>query len=389
MISGFIMVLFIYLSLSCRPHQSGNYTVDACNVSQFEMHVRAILNLPCPQPIMTVGGCITVSVIGKTSMEDVRNEMRMAMKCPRAYIHWHGNNEFKRGRTMAHYTVTGDTTDELIEQAEMCKISPQVHRLQKSASRICFAVPDVSLIPELTASFQLLESFNIAYSVKLVNVLLSPTRAVEFSHYVTDAHCQVVICVSVHGSGLETMLPTMLSSLIPAVPIISLSIDGQNASRSVYHTPALPTGTNVVSVAANGVNDAVHCALRILASGGRTQDDQLAMWLEEAAAKQEHEFISQGSRLDSAGHRSYYRLASPAPPAGNVNTNMNKSLARVNSDISTLAEVTNVSGISNNNSNPKRSLLSTQAMSFYGLANIIGNGSSANSVCDMSDLDNF
>jgi phosphoribosylaminoimidazole carboxylase (NCAIR synthetase) len=74
-----------------RPHTTGNYTVDACNISQFEMHVRAILNLPCPQPVMTAGVAMTVSVIAQTnSMDSLKAEVKEAMKIPRATIHWHG-----------------------------------------------------------------------------------------------------------------------------------------------------------------------------------------------------------------------------------------------------------------------------------------------------------
>lgn len=38
-----------------RPHNSGHYTIEACNVSQFEQHLRAVLGLPLGSPAMKVG----------------------------------------------------------------------------------------------------------------------------------------------------------------------------------------------------------------------------------------------------------------------------------------------------------------------------------------------
>ena len=71
-----------------RPHNSGHYTMEACVLDQFEMHVRAVMGLPCPQPSMTVGAAMMVNVLGKSTMEETRAELLKAMSLPTAGLHW-------------------------------------------------------------------------------------------------------------------------------------------------------------------------------------------------------------------------------------------------------------------------------------------------------------
>ena len=44
--------------------------MEACDVDQFEMHLRAVLGLPCPQPSMRVGAAVMVNVLGEANMQD-------------------------------------------------------------------------------------------------------------------------------------------------------------------------------------------------------------------------------------------------------------------------------------------------------------------------------
>ena len=47
-----------------RPHNSGHYTMEACEIDQFEMHIRAVMNLPCPPPKMKVGAALMLNILG-------------------------------------------------------------------------------------------------------------------------------------------------------------------------------------------------------------------------------------------------------------------------------------------------------------------------------------
>jgi 5-(carboxyamino)imidazole ribonucleotide synthase len=46
-----------------RPHNSGHYTIEACSISQFEQHIRAILNFPLPEPFL-ISNAIMINILG-------------------------------------------------------------------------------------------------------------------------------------------------------------------------------------------------------------------------------------------------------------------------------------------------------------------------------------
>eukprot|EP01032_Pedospumella_encystans_P028124 gene28124-31770_t len=105
-----------------RPHNSGHYTIEACEVDQFEMHLRAILGLPCPPPRMKVGASIMLNVLGKETMEQTKGVLQRALAVPGAAIHWYGKLENRPGRKMAHITITADDHVELRKRAEKLDI---------------------------------------------------------------------------------------------------------------------------------------------------------------------------------------------------------------------------------------------------------------------------
>jgi len=44
--------------------------MEACDIDQFEMHLRAVLGLPCPTPTMRVGAALMVNILGETTMPE-------------------------------------------------------------------------------------------------------------------------------------------------------------------------------------------------------------------------------------------------------------------------------------------------------------------------------
>lgn len=101
--------------LAPRPHNSGHFTIEACDVSQFEQHIRAICGLPLI-PIHAHGGAVMVNLLGK----DVEPFFRQLDKNPHAHIHMYGKIENKPLRKMGHVTFIGDDPiliyNELVEK---------------------------------------------------------------------------------------------------------------------------------------------------------------------------------------------------------------------------------------------------------------------------------
>src|SRR5699024_5663913 len=86
-----------------RPHNSGHYTIEACNVSQFTNHIRAICNLPLTK-IRKIQDATMINILG----EDMNKALHALANQPDAFVHLYGKAEPKEKRKMGHVTLIGD-----------------------------------------------------------------------------------------------------------------------------------------------------------------------------------------------------------------------------------------------------------------------------------------
>jgi 5-(carboxyamino)imidazole ribonucleotide synthase len=82
-----------------RPHNSGHWTIDACPVSQFEMHIRAVAGLPLP-PATRHSDAVMKNLIGPADMA----LWPKILATPSLIPHHYGKTEARPGRKMAHVT---------------------------------------------------------------------------------------------------------------------------------------------------------------------------------------------------------------------------------------------------------------------------------------------
>ncbi|AOM83968.1 5-(carboxyamino)imidazole ribonucleotide synthase [Salisediminibacterium beveridgei] len=99
--------------LAPRPHNSGHYTLNACNISQFGQHVRAICGLPLIHPVL-LKPVVMVNLLGE-HMEAALQQMTV-----KAEAHWHlyGKAEARSGRKMGHVNILTDDLADTIEDLE-------------------------------------------------------------------------------------------------------------------------------------------------------------------------------------------------------------------------------------------------------------------------------
>ena len=89
-----------------RTHNSGHYTLDACNVSQFETQLRAVGDLPLISPMMKSAASVMVNLLGyETSYSDYLAKRQQIAELPHSYIHWYDKGESHLGRKLGHATV--------------------------------------------------------------------------------------------------------------------------------------------------------------------------------------------------------------------------------------------------------------------------------------------
>ncbi|MBC2149545.1 5-(carboxyamino)imidazole ribonucleotide synthase [Listeria booriae] len=91
----------IYVNeLAPRPHNSGHYTIEACNISQFTQHIRAIAGLPLLKPEL-LRPAMMVNILG----QHVDGVNEVLAEHPDWFVHYYGKQEAKIDRKMGHITV--------------------------------------------------------------------------------------------------------------------------------------------------------------------------------------------------------------------------------------------------------------------------------------------
>lgn len=97
-----------------RPHNSGHYTIEACSISQFEQHIRAILDYPMPQPSLE-SEAIMINILGPAGLTGpyVLSGIRETLALPGARIHLYGKEDTKPKRKLGHVTILISDNDPL------------------------------------------------------------------------------------------------------------------------------------------------------------------------------------------------------------------------------------------------------------------------------------
>ncbi|AKI91101.1 5-(carboxyamino)imidazole ribonucleotide synthase [Bacillus subtilis] len=97
--------------LAPRPHNSGHYTLDLCETSQFEQHIRAVCGLPLGKTDLLKPGMM-VNLLG--------DEVKLVEEDPEllkeAKLYIYGKHEIKKGRKMGHITFMKQPEDEWIQE---------------------------------------------------------------------------------------------------------------------------------------------------------------------------------------------------------------------------------------------------------------------------------
>jgi len=95
-----------------RPHNSGHYTLDACDVSQFELQVRTLAGLPLVQPRQH-SPVVMLNLLGELWLRDGDTPRTppwdQLLALPGTHLHLYGKLKPARGRKMGHLNVTADS----------------------------------------------------------------------------------------------------------------------------------------------------------------------------------------------------------------------------------------------------------------------------------------
>jgi len=106
--------------LAPRTHNSGHYTIDACEVSQFEQQLRMVAGLPPGDTALRAPSAVMVNILGD-AWRDQPPAWDRILAHPRAHLHLYGKSSPRPGRKMGHFTVTGDDVEATLADARRLK----------------------------------------------------------------------------------------------------------------------------------------------------------------------------------------------------------------------------------------------------------------------------
>jgi phosphoribosylaminoimidazole carboxylase (NCAIR synthetase) len=103
--------------LSVHPHNSGYWTIEGSRTSQFEQHLRAILDLPLGDPSMTNEYAVLGNIFGKNKTDMYRPYLHLMARNPSLKFHLYGK-EVQPGINIGHVNATGNDLSELRTEIE-------------------------------------------------------------------------------------------------------------------------------------------------------------------------------------------------------------------------------------------------------------------------------
>ncbi|WP_046175740.1 5-(carboxyamino)imidazole ribonucleotide synthase [Domibacillus indicus] len=100
-----------------RPHNSGHYTIEACGISQFGQHIRAVCNWPLKNTSL-LKPAVMVNILG----EHVEGVISAIPEKPEWSIHLYGKDEAKEKRKMGHVTILTENLEETLSEIDESRI---------------------------------------------------------------------------------------------------------------------------------------------------------------------------------------------------------------------------------------------------------------------------
>lgn len=101
-----------------RPHNSGHFTNEACSVSQFEQHLRAVLDLPLSKPEL-LSPVVMVNILGSENLvgQYALKGLTRLFAVPGVKLYVYGKKTSRPGRKLGHITATGKTVKVALSRA--------------------------------------------------------------------------------------------------------------------------------------------------------------------------------------------------------------------------------------------------------------------------------
>ncbi|KAI8867671.1 Phosphoribosylaminoimidazole carboxylase [Ramicandelaber brevisporus] len=295
-----------------RPHNSGHYTIEACNTSQFENHLRAVLDIPLGDTSLKVPASCMINLLGASSnMNEMLEIVELSYTIPSATVHWYGKEESRKGRKMAHVTVTADSMIQLKDRcspifALIDKItgypadtpSPIGATTKDLAPLVGVIMGSDSDLPTMLPAARILRDMDVPFELTVVSAHRTAERMMQYARSAHTRGLKVIIAAAGGAAHLPGMVASMTPLPVIGVPVKLKTLDGVD---SLYSIVQMPRGVPVATVAINNSDNAALLAVRILGSSIPTYLDKMAAYQK----KMEDEVLKKAAKLESVGWENY------------------------------------------------------------------------------------
>jgi 5-(carboxyamino)imidazole ribonucleotide synthase len=102
--------------LAMRPHNTGHWTIEGARTSQFEQHLRAVLDLPLGDPGMAAPAAVMANVLGGDDPDVFDRYIHVMAADPAVRVHMYGK-QVRPGRKIGHVTAVGEDPEDLAGRA--------------------------------------------------------------------------------------------------------------------------------------------------------------------------------------------------------------------------------------------------------------------------------
>ncbi|KAF9475819.1 phosphoribosylaminoimidazole carboxylase [Pholiota conissans] len=265
-----------------RPHNSGHYTIEACETSQYENHLRAILSLPLGSTVLKVPSSAMLNLIGYSpNLSEITKITDIALVTPGTSVHLYGKSECRKGRKMGHITLVAESDAQLrsrlrpllqaLPDASEAEVERYASAAQVPGAGFSDANPLVGIImgsdsdlPVMLPAARILDQFQIPYELSIVSAHRTPDRMTEYARSAATRGIRTIIAGAGGAAHLPGMVAAMTALPVIGVPVKGSTLDGVDSLHSIVQ---MPRGIPVATVAINNGVNAGLLAVRILSGG--------------------------------------------------------------------------------------------------------------------------
>ncbi|CAI7607799.1 hypothetical protein N7455_012276 [Penicillium solitum] len=302
--------------LASRIHNSGHWTIEGCALSQFDSHIRAILDLPIPpKSLELLQPSIMLNIIGGATPDSHLKATQAALSIPNASIHLYSKGAAKPGRKMGHVTVTAATMHEaetmiqpLVDVVDTMRAQRPDIKTKAAPSGPSKPVPSVAVImgsdsdlKTLVPGLKLLRDyFGIEPEVEITSAHRTPDYMAEYAGKAASRGIKVIIAAAGGAAHLPGMAAAHTALPVIGVPVKGSSLDGVD---SLYSIVQMPRGVPVATVGINNSINAALLAARVLGSFDPAIQRKVETYAEAARAEN---MELKGTKLRELGWQKYF-----------------------------------------------------------------------------------